>query len=73
MKVTTSRFYSALAAVVVLVGGYVASRFTSDPELLRLILGITAILEGLLIPAAAAPIGTVDALDGTSRETKSQP
>lgn len=62
MMVRTSRFWSALAAVVVAVLGWVSVHyFAHDPTTKELIAVVAMVLEGLAVPAAAAPVGTIDA------------
>lgn len=64
MPVSTNRFLSALATVVSATATYVIAAFLVDNQAAAAVVAaIASAITGLLVPAAAAPVGTVDALD----------
>ena len=72
LPVTTSRFVAALAAIVTATATYFAAVYAEDQALAAFIGAIGVAIAGALIPAAAAPIGTVDALPGVRQERQEQ-
>lgn len=63
MTVTTSRTLATVVSLAVAIASYAAARWaSSDPELQALIAAAGALIGGLFVPAAGAPVGTVDAL-----------
>lgn len=62
MRVTTSRFTAALATLITAVATFVVARyFADDPTTAAVIGAVATVIAGLFVPAAAAPVGTVDA------------
>lgn len=60
--VTTNRFTSALATIISAVAAWLVATYFVDNQAGAALVGVIAsTVTGLLIPAAAAPVGTIDA------------
>jgi hypothetical protein len=59
----TNRWLSLLVTLLLTAGPYVSARFFADDQLTLVFIGtLTTAVAGVLVPAAAAPFGTVDAV-----------